>query len=115
MYIMNIATYSTFSNCFFFHDFPFFPCAIHIFSTIMQYYKIVKEAQTTTTEAPPPPQPVQMTSELFPPPDVPMENVHDSGFASAFTQDVLASLSPMSTPSMDWIGGAWLPVATMTE
>ena len=57
-----------------------------------QYYKIVKEAQATTTETPPPLQTASVNSDLFPPPDVPLENAHNSGFAKAFTRDMLASL-----------------------
>ena len=61
---------------------------------LAQYYKIVKDAQATTTETSPPSQHASVNSDLFPPPDVPLENAHSSGFGKAFTRDDLASLPP---------------------
>ena len=59
-----------------------------------QYYKIVKEAQEKATQAPPPPGPAVVTSDLFPPPNTPLESAHDSDFTMAFTEDLLLSLPP---------------------
>lgn len=86
----------------------------------LQYYQIVKEAEEDSYHSPPPSRPPLPTSDLFPPPIVPMER---GGLALAFTEDVLSSLPPSeeqyTSHEMDpfsghcagVVGGGWSLVA----
>jgi hypothetical protein len=59
------------------------------------YYKIVAEAREMMDETPPTPKPVSVTSDLFPPPTVPLQDGPEGcGLSRPFTDEILDSLTP---------------------
>ncbi|CAI7990209.1 Reticulocyte-binding protein 2 homolog a [Geodia barretti] len=59
------------------------------------YYKIVAEAREMMDETPPTPKPVSVTSDLFPPPTVPLEDGPEGcSLSRPFTDEILHSLTP---------------------